>query len=47
MKFRLCKNGNVYYVTFNDDDNATSNISTSELIARNADTIEEQMNIMY
>ena len=45
QEVRLCENGNVYHVTYNGEgDNTEFNIISTELIATNADTIEEKIN---
>ena len=43
-EIRLCQNGNVYHVTFNGNGNKESDISTTDLIAMNAESIEEKTN---
>lgn len=45
QEIRLCEDGNVYHVTYNGEGtNTESNIVSNELIATNADTIEEKIN---
>ena len=43
QEIRLYDNGDVYQVTYNGEGNTEQNIISSELIAKNADTIEEVM----
>ena len=44
QEVRLYDNGDVYHVVYNGDGNTEENVISFKLIARNADTIEEQMN---
>ena len=43
-EIRLYNNGDVYHVTYNGEGNTEENIISNELIAKNADTIEEKTN---
>lgn len=43
QEVRLYDNGDVYYVTYNGEGNTEENVIYSELIAKNAETIEERM----
>ncbi len=44
QEVKLYDNGDVYHVTYNGNGNTAENIINSELIARNAETIEEKGN---
>ena len=44
QEVRLFDNGDVYYVTYNGEGKTEDNVIISELIAKNADTIEEKIN---
>ena len=44
QEVRLFDNGDVYYVTYNGEGNTEDNVIISELIAKNAETIEEKRN---